>query len=152
MNEPLVYNFLDDDELLRISHRIKEVEKITSGEVCVSIKEKRSFFEKKKSVKELAEEEFVRLGITETKDKTGILIFILLADKKFYILADEGINEKVSPDTWENIKNKMQQMFQRGEFSKGILHGIDLVGEILSKYFPIKPGDTNELSNKVVVR
>lgn len=108
-----------------------------------------SFFEKKKSIRELAEEDFFRLGIDKTKDKTGILIFILLEGRQFYILADSGINEKVSETVWHKIKDEMQSMFIRGEFSKGILFGIDEVGKILSEHFPLKPGDINEISDRV---
>ncbi|MCL5028091.1 MAG: TPM domain-containing protein [Bacteroidetes bacterium] len=149
MEPHLIYHFLNDDELLRISNKIKETEKITAGEICVTIKEHRHFLKRKKSIRELAEEDFFRLGIDKTKDKTGILIFILLEGRQFYILADSGINEKVPEATWHIIKDEMQNMFIKGEFCKGILFGIDEVGKILSKHFPLKPGDTNEISDRV---
>ena len=151
MKEQLIYNFFDDDELLRISNKIKEMEKNTAGEICVSIKERRSFLQKKKTLRQLAEEEFYRLGIAKTRDDTGILIFIILEDRQFYILADKGINEKVQPDTWNSIKDSMQEKFLQGEFCKGILLGIEEVGKKLSVHFPIKPDDTNELSNRVII-
>ncbi|MEJ2618294.1 MAG: TPM domain-containing protein [Ignavibacteriaceae bacterium] len=151
MEKQLIYYFLNDDELLRISNRIKKAEKTTAGEISVSIKEHRTFFQKRKSVSALAEEEFFKLGIDKTRDNTGILIFILLESRQFYILADKGINEKVETTTWDSIKDEMQEMFLKGNFSKGIIHGIDEVGKILSKHFPIKADDTNELSNRVVI-
>ena len=151
MEKQLIYNFVDDDELLRISNKIKEMEKLTAGEISVSIKEKRSLLEKGKSVKQLAEKEFFKLGVSNTKDKTGILIFLSLEDRKFFILADSGINAKVNPETWDKIKDEMQGMFQKGEFSKGLIYGVDEVGKILSTHFPIKADDTNELSNKVTL-
>ena len=48
MRNGLIYHFLDDDELLRISNKIKEAEKTTAGEICVSIKEHKSFTQKRK--------------------------------------------------------------------------------------------------------
>ena len=149
MEKQLIYNFVNDDELLRISNKIKEMEKTTAGEICVSIKEKRSLLEKRKSVRQLAEKEFFKLGVANTRDKTGILIFLLLANRSFYILADSGINEKVPLGTWDKIKDEIQKNFSHGEFCKGIIFGIEEVGKILSKHFPIKPDDTNELSNRV---
>ena len=149
MEKQLIYHFVNDDELLRISNKIKEMEKTTAGEICVSIKEKRSLLEKRKSVRQLAEKEFFKLGVANTRDKTGILIFLLLADRSFYILADSGINEKVSLGTWDKIKDEIQKNFSHGEFCKGIIYGLEEVGKILSKHFPIKPDDTNELSNRV---
>jgi uncharacterized membrane protein len=149
MEKQLIYHFINDDELLRISNKIKEMEKTTAGEICVSIKEKRSLFEKRKSMRELAEKEFFKLGVANTRDKTGILIFLLLADRSFYILADRRINTKVTQKMWDNIKNDIQKKFARGEFCKGILHGVEEVGSILRKHFPIKADDTDELSNRI---
>ena len=149
MQQRLIYHFLDDDELLRITNKIKEIEKTTSGEICVTIKEHRHFLKRKKSICELSEEEFIRLGINKTRDNTGILIFIILESRQFYILADNGIIEKVPQTTWDLIRDEMQGMFVKGEFCKGILHGLAEVGTILSKHFPVKPDDKNEISDRV---
>lgn len=149
MNE-LIYHFFSDDEFLRISNQIKDTEKITSGEIRVSIKENLSCFKNKKNIRELAEKEFYRLNMDKTRDKTGILIFIVLNERKFYILGDKGINEKISQDVWDSVRDKIQIEFRNGHFSEGIILGISLIGKILSEHFPIKPDDTNELSNRVV--
>ena len=111
----------------------------------------REFLQRKKSVKKLAEEEFFKLGIDKTRDKTGILIFFLLEAREFHILADEGIHKKVPDNTWDDIKDEMQSHFIEGKFSEGIIHGIGRVGKILSEKFPIKPYDTDEISNRVVL-
>ncbi|MBZ0200780.1 MAG: TPM domain-containing protein, partial [Ignavibacteriaceae bacterium] len=147
----LIYSFFDDDELLRISNKVREKEKNTAGEICVSIKEKTSWNEKKKTLKHLAETEFFRLGVDNTRDKTGILIFVFLEKRGFYILADKGINEKVSTDTWNNITDEMQQMFVKGNFCGGIISAVEKVGDILTTHFPIKPDDKNELPNRVSI-
>jgi uncharacterized membrane protein len=152
MIQPLIYYFLNDDELLRISNLIKKVEMNTAGEICVSIREKRKIFKRRKSIKDLAEEEFFRLGINRTMDKTGIIIFILLAEREFYLLADEGINKKVEQSVWDNIADKMHNYFVHGEFCGGILFGIEEAGKILAENFPVKPGDKNELSNRVIIK
>lgn len=149
MRQRLIYHFIDDDELLRITNKIKEIEKTTSGEICVTIKEYRHFIKRNKTVRELAEEEFLRLGINKTRDNTGVLIFILLESRQFYILADSGITEKVPQSTWDSIRDEMQGMFAKGEFCKGILHGLAEAGIILSEHFPIKPDDKNEISDRV---
>jgi len=150
MNNELTYKYFSDDDFLRISQKIKELEKSTSGEVCVSIKEGKPFLSKRKSIEALAIREFIRLGIKKTQDHTGVLIFILLKERQFYILADSAINEKVPENTWSGITRQMQDMFRRGEFCKGITDGMDKIGKILSGHFPIKPGDVDELSNKVI--
>ncbi len=147
----LIYHFISDDEMLRISNSIKKAEETTAGEIRVAIKEHLHFFERFKSIKELAEKEFYRLGINKTKDKTGILIFIVLPKRGFYIMADTGIHAKVADNTWDSIKDEIQKMFSYGQFSRGIINAVQSVGKILSQHFPINPNDTNELSNQIVI-
>ena len=150
MNE-VIYHFFDDDDFLRISNSISETELITSGEIRISIKEKRSFSDRNRNIRDIAENEFYKLNMHQTRDKTGVLLLFLLGEREFYILADEGINEKVDPNTWENVSIGIQEEFKNGYFTEGIITGIEKVGQILSEYFPIKPDDTNELTNKVVI-
>jgi len=150
MKEKLIYQYFNDDDFLAITNTIKESEKKTSGEIRVAIKEKRRFIDFYQSIRKLAEKEFFQLKMNETRDKTGILIFILLGEKKFYILADEGINSQVDQSTWDKIRNEMEKDFSTQNFSFGIIDCVRKVAAILSLHFPIKPDDTNELSNKVV--
>ena len=150
MNE-LTYHFFDDDDFLRISNKISEIELITSGEIRVSIKEGKLFSDRNKTLRDLAEKEFFRLNMHQTRDKTGVLLFFLLGERQFYILADQGINEKVNQNTWEKVSDEIQENFRNGYFAKGIISGIEKVGNILSEHFPIKPDDKNELTNRVVI-
>jgi uncharacterized membrane protein len=151
MSNELLYHFFDDDDFLLISTKIKEMEKLTAGEIRVAIKEEKSFKNRKKAIRDLAEEEFIKLGMNGTRDRTGILIYIHLELRQFYILADEGINSKVEQVTWDNIRDEMQAEFKSGHYTEGIVNAIGKVGKILGEHFPIKTDDTNELSNKVVL-
>ena len=147
----LIYNFVNDDELLHITNKIKEYEKLTAGEICVNIRERKTFFQRRKTVDELAKREFARLGIGKTRDKTGVLIYMLLEERQFYILADSAINNKVTEDTWHRIKDGMQEFFLKGMFAKGIIHGVEETGKVLAEHFPVKPDDTNEIPDKVII-
>ncbi len=151
MKNELLYHFFSDDDFLDISNKIKETETVTSGEIRVAIKEKAPFLKNNKDIKELAANEFYKLGMASTRDKTGILIYILLSKRMFYILADSGINEKVEQSTWDKIRDEMESDFKIGNYLNGILSTISKVGNILGTFFPIKEDDTNELSNKVIV-
>jgi len=151
MKNKLLYHFFSDDDFLDISNKINETEKITSGEIRVAIKENISILKSKKTLKDLATEEFYKLGMASTRDKTGILIYILLSKRQFYILADSGINEKVEQLTWDKIRDEMESEFKKGNYLNGVISSVSKVGSILSKYFPVKQDDTNELSNKVIV-
>ncbi len=147
----LIYHFFSDDDFLRISNKIKEMEKSTSGEIRIAVKEKKSFFNRKKNIRALAEKEFYKLNMHNTRDKTGILLYLLLNERQFYILADKGINEKVGDETWHKVRDEIQLRFHDGKFSEGLIWGIERVGKILSEHFSVKTDDTNELSNKIVI-
>jgi uncharacterized membrane protein len=145
----LVKSFLSKQDLKGIAEAIKEAEQRTSGEIRVGIRQKRATKDKLLSVEQLARKEFVHLGMMKTKERTGILIFILLDSKEFYILADEHINQKVAPRSWDSVAEAMAAKFAKKEFLQGLLDAVRSVGEHLATHFPAKPGDKNELSDEV---
>jgi uncharacterized membrane protein len=144
-------NILSSEEMTEIAAAISEVEKGTIGEIRVSIHKTRSFRDRKLSVYELAVKNFYDLGMGKTKDKTGVLIYLLMSDKKFQIIGDEGINKKVSKEFWDVLAMKVAEYFRSNKFVEGICHAVKEVGIVLKKEFPMKAGDTNELSNDVVI-
>ena len=125
------------------------IEKITSGELVITLKEKRNLLEKHKTVHKLAEKEFVSAKIGKTKGSTGILFFIIFNVKGFSILADKGINEKVDQFVWDEIAKSISNNFKQKKYYNGLMNGIEQAGKILAAHFPIQPGDVNELSNEV---
>lgn len=151
MRDRLIYRFFSDDDFLRISKKITESEKKTSGEIRIGIREKKGWLSRGKDIRALAEKEFYKLNMHTTRDKTGILLFLLLSEKKFYILADEGINSKVDQKVWDEIRDQIQVKFKIGNYTLGLIEAIEKIGNILNKHFPIKSDDTNELSNRIAV-
>ena len=149
----LAKKMFPQEDLTAIANAIGEAEKTTSGEIRVDIKQRRGWRERKASIETMARHEFHRLGMTATQQRTGILIFLLLKEKQFYILADDGIHTKVADGTWDAIAKEMSEHFLQQNFKNGIIHGVERVGQVLSQYFPAAPGDTaNELSNEVSIR
>jgi uncharacterized membrane protein len=146
-----VKKFLPEADLHALAHFISEQEKGTSGQIRVSIRQRRSRKERGASIEDLARKEFHALGMTKTSERTGVLIFLLLEDKKFHILADEGIHTKVAEGTWNTIAGEMARHFGNSKFREGIEHGIREVARELGKHFPRKPGDRNELPDTVTV-
>jgi uncharacterized membrane protein len=146
-----VKKLFSQEDLKTIANAIGEAEKNTSGEIRVSIRQKRGWRERKLSLEHLAQKEFYKLGMIKTQDRTGILIFLLLQDRRFHIYADEGIHTKVEEGTWEQIAKEMSEHFSQQKFFDGVIHGVQSVGAVLAKYIPPRPSDTNELSNEVNV-
>lgn len=147
----LFYEFLTDDELLLISSKIKEMEKRTSGEIAISIKEQRGLLQKGKPLAGLAEAEFRRLGMFNTQAATGILIYIILKSRELYILADKAIHGKAPEGIWEEIKNRLLESIKNGESCRGLLHAVEEVGRLYEAHLPPPGNNINEVSNRVVV-
>lgn len=150
-----IYNYMDDDDLLYISSEIKKQEKLTSAEIVLSIKRRRPFLNRLlfqvPNIEPFAKKEFYRLGMNRTKDKTGILIFILFEERQFYVLADKAINEVFTRNTWVSVTEIIRTNFAAGEFAGGLIKAVALIGDTLKNHFPIKPDDVNEISNKIII-
>jgi len=93
---------------------------------------------------------FYENQLHSTRDRTGILIFVSLLEHRVNILADAGINKKVSKNTWDDIVTQLILDIKKKRVEQGLCQAITTCGEILAKHFPIKADDTNELSNKLI--
>lgn len=151
ISKNFVHKILSEIELEKISEEIRNQEQETSGELRVSIKHKRGFFDRKRSIRELAIREFHRLGMNNTRDKSGILFFLLLNDREFYILPDEGITSKLPQAFWDELAKKTEQYFKEKNFFEGIIYTLKECGKVLAEHFPRKPDDINELSDNVEI-
>jgi len=147
----LLKKLFTKEDLALIASAINEAEKTTAGEIRVSIRQRRRWREKKLNIEEMARQEFHSLGMTKTKDQTGILIFLLMDEKKFFILADKGIHTKVEQASWTRIAEEMSSLFSKKDFRQGVIHGVQAVSKVLSQFFPQKANDKNELPNDVHV-
>jgi uncharacterized membrane protein len=102
--------------------------------------------------RERAVEWFGRLRVWDTEHNSGVLICLLLADRRVEIVADRGIHARVGSAAWEAICGEMQQEFARGQFERGVVIGIHAVSDLLAAHFPAaEGGKANELSDKPVV-
>ena len=136
--------FLTKEEESAIVEAIRVAEKETSGEIRVHIEKTTS-----KVPFDRALEVFHELKMHETHLKNGVLIYLAVADKKFVICGDQGINEVVPVDFWDSTKDIMAIQFKTGNFKQGLIDGITKAGEQLRQHFPYENGDTNELSNEI---
>jgi len=94
---------------------------------------------------------FGRLGVWNTRHNSGVLIYLLLADRRVELVADRGIHSKVGTAAWEAICGEMQQEFARGQFERGVVIGIRAVSDLLAEHFPRSGDGRNELPDKPVV-
>jgi uncharacterized membrane protein len=128
----------------RIKEAIQQAERQTSGEICVSIS---SLFWGK--VNKAAEKAFVRLGMTRTKRRNGVLLFVVPARRKLVILGDRGIHEKVGAEFWQQVVDRVTAHFRAGDYTDGLLLGIEEISQQLARHFPFDEADVNELSDVI---
>ncbi|MBL4939738.1 MAG: TPM domain-containing protein [Lutibacter sp.] len=136
--------FLTPSQEQEVIEAIKIAEKNTSGEIRIHLEKSTD-----KPPMERALEVFHFLKMDATKLKNGVLFYIATESKKFAIIGDEGINEKVPENFWDEEKQLLLSLFSKGEFSQGLIQTITKVGEKLNEFFPYESDDTNELSDEI---
>jgi uncharacterized membrane protein len=105
-----------------------------------------------RSPRERALGHFGRLRVWDTEDKAGVLIYLLLADRRVEIVADSGIHARVGDTAWETICGAMQQEFTAARYEQGVLTGLAAVSDLLALHFPARPdGNPNELPDAPIV-
>ena len=138
-------HFISKLDEQKIVASIAEVEKKTSGEIRVYISGK-----KRDDALTAAKNRFEKLGMTKTRLRNGVLIYIAPVSRKFAIVGDSGIHEKCGDEFWQNISAGMGNLFKQGLFMEAIAKTVHEVGNALARHFPIDPDDKNELSNEIL--
>jgi len=133
------------EEQEEIKLAIQAAEFQTSGEIRVFVEDKC----KESDVMSRAVFQFKRLKMHETALRNGVLIYLAIEDRKFAIIGDAGINDKVASDFWESTKDIMQSHFKKSEMAEGLKHGIAKVGDQLKTLFPHDKDDKNELPDEI---
>ena len=98
----------------------------------------------------MAMQQFVEQNIHDTEARTGILFFVSVAEHYVEIIADEGINNAVDKNTWENIVQLFTDKVKKSEVKEGFLQAINECERILIEHIPAVKDNKNELSNQFV--
>ena len=122
-----------------ITQAIKASEASHRGEICFAVEARLQPWElwRKMTPRQRAMQVFADLGVWDTEGNSGVLIYLLLADR--------GISAKVPQDTWQAICQRMEQSFAKGRFQEGVLAGIAEISALLTTHFPAAEDNRNEL-------
>jgi len=101
------------------------------------------------SSRQRAAQVFGQLGVWDTEDNNGVLIYVLLADRNVELIADRGYRGKVKDAEWAEVCRLMEQAFRQGEFERGVLDGVAATSQLIARNFPTS--DANELPNQPVL-
>jgi len=89
------------------------------------------------------------MGMTLTRERNAILIFVAPRSNKFAVVGDVGIHKRCGDEFWRKLADEMRDLFLRADFTLGLIQGIGKAGELLAEHFPRRPDDVNELPDEV---
>ena len=137
-------SFFTREQQDQIRAAIKEAEETTSGEIRVHIETSVAG-----NVLDRAAWMFKRIGMHNTAERNGVLYYLAVTNRKFAVIGDEGINARVKPGFWDEVKVLLQEHFNDGKFTEGLVKGILLTGLQLKEHFPHRKNDINELPDDI---
>jgi uncharacterized membrane protein len=134
---------LDD---ARIVAAIREAEARSRGEIRVHVAERQI-----NDPRTEAALVFERLGMADTAERNGVLLFVAPASQSITVLGDRAVHERCGEAFWESVVGRVRGEFGAGRFTEGIVTAVRAVGDELARHFPRRPGETdvNELPDTV---
>lgn len=140
-------------DLNEIEATIKSIETAQGGEIrfCVEADLNVAELLSDLSVRARAHQVFSHLRVWDTSQNNGVLLYLLLADRSFEIVADRSISQRVTTEEWQLICDEIGAEFRSGRFLSGVKMGIARIAEHLRAHFPGGQMHHNELSDKPVV-
>jgi putative membrane protein len=93
---------------------------------------------------------FLDQEVFQTENRTGILLFVSLFERRVVLLADSGIHQKVETGQWESITRRLAAEIRHGRPGPALVAAIRECGEVLARHHvEIRPGDRNELGDEL---
>ena len=128
----------------RVVAAIAAAETKTSGEIRVVVARRAA-----RDPVAAATKHFERLGMTHTRHRNGVLIFLAPRSHTFAVIGDTAVHEKCGDAFWRLLTAAMALHFKRGEFTEGLVHGIEKAGHLLAEHFPRGADDRNQLPDQI---
>ena len=128
----------------RVIAAIGAAERLTSGEIRVFVSRQPA-----DDAVAAAQSHFERLGMTQTEARNGVLIFLAPRSRAFAVIGDTGVHEKCGDSFWRELASAMSVQFRQGDFTTGLVLGIERAGALLAAHFPRQADDRNELPDRV---
>ena len=141
--------------LARLASRVSASEQRHTGEIriCVEAGLPMSYLRRNAPARERAVMLFGKLRVWDTEHNNGVLIYLLLADQAIELVADRGVDARVSPAEWQAMVAHLGTAMQAGHVEEGLMTALEEVSAVLVQHFPLLPGVArgNELANAPVL-
>ncbi len=99
----------------------------------------------------MAAEQFMIRGIGRKPERTGVLIFVSLAERYARIIADQAIAERVPDNHWREAVDALIAHTSRSDVAGGFVAAINICGRVLHENFPRGEGSQAELPDRIYV-
>lgn len=158
-----IYRLFPKATLEKLEIKIKDSEKEHLAEICIVVEGSLPFTDliRETSVHERADSLFSTLRIWDTKFSTGILFYVLVAERSFMILHDKGVCEVLKltglESAFNDIAKEIEQQFALQNFSEGLelainkIHLLLTSGEIAERWKGKAVDNSNEIADKILV-
>jgi uncharacterized membrane protein len=140
------HDFLRQLDEAAVVQAIQEAESRTSGEIRVFVTAR---FVDADDILGRAGSRFEKLGMSNTRDRNAVLLYLAPRSQQFAIIGDKGVYEKFGAELWNEIASMMAEKLRAGRFTEAVVKGISLTGELLVRHFPRRTDDQNELPNEI---
>jgi putative membrane protein len=97
------------------------------------------------AVRSRSKQVFVEHGVIETRERSGVLLFLSETERRVELLADRGIHQRVEAELWQALVDDVVAAIRGGHAADGITRAVDAIGARLAQHFPPSAADTNEL-------
>jgi uncharacterized membrane protein len=87
--------------------------------------------------------QFGRLRVWDTAHNNGVLIYLCLAEQAIELVADRGVDQRVGPDAWAAMVNRLGTSLVAGQFEQGLAQSIQEVSAVLIQHFALQGGERN---------
>ena len=156
VDERLALRGLGREGLRRIEERVAASETRHSGEirVCIEAGLPWSYIRRRAPARERALALFGKLGVWDTEHNNGVLIYLLLAERRIELVADRGVDRRVDAGEWSAIVDALGSGLAADGIEAALHRAIDAVDALLVTHFPVAPGEANpnELPDAPVLR
>ncbi|MGD0491868.1 MAG: TPM domain-containing protein [Steroidobacteraceae bacterium] len=92
---------------------------------------------------------FAQLRVWDTEANNGVLIYVQIADRSVEIVADRGVAGRVGQSEWEGVCRMMEEHFRAGRFKVGSIAGVEAVGALLARHFPVQTSRPSSAGNQL---
>lgn len=139
--------------LKEIEQAIGAEEKRHDGEIrfCVEAALPWSYLKRGAPARERAVMLFSKLRVWDTERNTGVLVYVLWADKAVEIVADRGIARLVPQEVWDRLCHEIALAFGKGDAGPGVIAGITHISDELARHFPPLADNPDEMGNAPVL-